>query len=130
MTKKTVSAPAAGTPVGPYSQAVIADNWIFVSAEKGIDPQTGNIAEGGIQGETSQVLRNIEAILEAAGASMQHVVRCVVYLKNIDDFAAMNEVYATVFSENPPARTTIGVASLPLGLNVMIEATALRIGVV
>jgi 2-iminobutanoate/2-iminopropanoate deaminase len=127
MTKKAVSAPAAGNPVGPYAQAVTAGDWIFVSAEKGIDPQTGRIAEGGIQGETSQVLRNIEAILEAAGASMQHVVRCVVYLKNMEDFPAMNEAYATVFSENPPARTTIGVASLPLGLNVMIEATAFRI---
>lgn len=130
MSKTTVSAPAAGTPVGPYSQAVIAGNWIFVSAEKGIDPRTGSVAEGGVRGETSQVLSNIRAILEAAGASMQHVVRCVVYLKNMDDFAAMNEAYATVFSDNPPARTTVGVAALPLGLSVMIEATAFKMDAV
>lgn len=126
MSKKTVSAPAAGVPVGPYSQAVVSGNWIFVSAEKGVDPATGNIADGGVKGETLQVLKNIEAILKAAGASLDHVVRCVVYLKNIEDFPKMNEAYATVFSVDPPARTTVGVASLPLGLNVMIEATAIK----
>lgn len=126
MSKKTVSAPAAGVPVGPYSQAVVSGNWIFVSAEKGVDPVTGKIADGGVKGETLQVLKNIEAILKAAGASLNDVVRCVVYLKNIEDFPKMNEAYATVFSSEPPARTTVGVAALPLGLSVMIEATAIK----
>jgi 2-iminobutanoate/2-iminopropanoate deaminase len=126
MSKKIVSAPAAGIPAGPYSQAVISGNWIFVSAEKGVDPLTGKIAEGGVRGETLQVLKNIDAILEAAGASIKDVVRCVVYLKNIEDFSAMNEAYATVFTSEPPARTTVGVAALPLGLSVMIEATAIK----
>ncbi len=126
MSKKIVSAPAAGIPVGPYSQAVVSGNWIFVSAEKGVDPLTGKIAEGGVRGETLQVLKNIDAILKAAGASIEDVVRCVVYLKNIEDFSVMNEAYATVFISEPPARTTVGVAALPLGLSVMIEATAIK----
>jgi 2-iminobutanoate/2-iminopropanoate deaminase len=126
MSKKTISAPAAGAPVGPYSQAVVSGNWIFVSAEKGVDPTTGKIAEGGVRAETIQVLKNIQAILQAAGASMNDVVRCVVYLKDIEDFPAMNKAYASIFTSEPPARTTVGVAALPLGLKVMIEATAVR----
>ncbi len=126
MSKKTISAPAAGTPVGPYSQAVVSGNWIFVSAEKGVDPTTGKIAQGGVRGETIQVLKNIQAILQAAGASMNDVVRCVVYLSDIEDFPAMNEAYASIFTSEPPARTTVGVAALPLGLKVMIEATAMK----
>lgn len=126
MSKKTISAPAAGTPVGPYSQAVVSGNWIFVSAEKGVDPTTGKIAQGGVRGETIQVLKNIQAILQAAGASMNDVVRCVVYLSDIEDFPAMNEAYASIFTSEPPARTTVGVAALPLGLKVMIEATAIK----
>jgi len=94
MSKKIVNAPEAGIPAGPYSQAVVSGNLIFVSAEKGIDPATGKIAEGGIKGETIQVLKNIETILKACDAAMQDVVRCVVYLKNIADFSAMNEAYA------------------------------------
>jgi 2-iminobutanoate/2-iminopropanoate deaminase len=126
MTKGIVQAPAAGTPVGPYSQAVIMDGWIFVSAEKGVNPATGNIVHGGVPAETEQTLKNIRTILEAAGSSLNDVVRCVVYMKDIDQFAAMNEVYAEFFPKNPPARTTVGVAALPLGLQVMIEATARR----
>jgi 2-iminobutanoate/2-iminopropanoate deaminase len=126
MSKKTISAPAAGIPAGPYSQAVVSGSLIFVSCEKGIDPATGKLAEGGVRGETLQVLKNIETILEASDAAMTDVVRCVVYLKNIEDFADMNEAYASVFSSEFPARTTVGVAALPLGLNVMIEATAIK----
>jgi 2-iminobutanoate/2-iminopropanoate deaminase len=126
MSKTSVSAPEAGTPVGPYSQAVVSGNWIFVSAEKGVDPTTGKIAEGGVKGETIQVLKNIQAILHAAGAAMDDVVRCVVYLSDIEDFPAMNSAYASIFISEPPARTTVGVAALPLGLKVMIEATAIK----
>jgi 2-iminobutanoate/2-iminopropanoate deaminase len=124
MERTTVTAPDAGKPVGPYSQAVVAGGWIFVSAEKGVDPATGKIVEGGVPAETEQTLTNIRTILAAAEASLGDVVRCVVYLTDISQFPAMNEVYARFFPERPPARTTVGVSELPLGLNVMIEATA------
>ncbi|MBI5252182.1 MAG: RidA family protein [Desulfomonile tiedjei] len=126
MSKEIISAPEAGVPVGPYSQAVVSGNRIFLSAEKGVDPATGKVADGGVRGQTLQVLKNIGTILKAAGASIEHVVRCVVYLQNIEDFPAMSDAYATVFTSQPPARTTVGVAALPLGLSVMIEATAIR----
>lgn len=126
MEKTVIKAPEAGTPVGPYSQAIEANGWIFVCGEKGVDPGTGKIVEGGIAAETAQTLKNIQAILEAAGASLDDVVRCVVYLKDIGEFQGMNEVYARFFPKAPPARTTVGVAELPLGLRMMIEATAVR----
>ncbi len=124
--KKAVEAPDAGKPVGPYSQAVAVGDWIFVSGEKGVDPKTGKIAEGGIAAETRQALTNIETILKAAGASMDDVVRCVVYMADTDDFSRMNEVYVSFFPKIPPARSTVIVAELPLGLQILIEATALR----
>jgi 2-iminobutanoate/2-iminopropanoate deaminase len=126
MNKTVIVATAAGKPVGPYSQAIEVNGWIFVCGEKGVDPSTGKIAEGGIKAETAQTLKNIETILRSAGSSLDDVVRCVVYLRQIDEFAAMNEVYAEFFQTQPPARTTVGVADLPLGLRVMIEATAYR----
>lgn len=126
MAKTVIRAAGAGKPVGPYSQAIMVNEWIFVSAEKGVDPVTGRIVEGGVKAETSQALKNIETILESAGSSLYDVVRCVVFLRNMDDFPAMNEVYGSFFPENPPARTTVGVASLPLGLQVLIEATAVK----
>jgi 2-iminobutanoate/2-iminopropanoate deaminase len=124
MEKTVISSPRAGTPVGPYSQAIAVNGWIFVSGEKGVDPATGKIVEGGVPGETGQALKNIQAILEDAGSSLDDVVRCVVYLSDISTFPEMNRVYAEFFTRNPPARTTVGVAALPLGLHVMIEATA------
>ena len=126
MEKIVITAPEAGKPVGPYSQAIEANGWIFVCGEKGVDPATGMIAEGGVKGETAQALKNVQAILKAAGSSLDDVVRCVVYLRHIDDFQAMNEVYARFFQKAPPARTTVGVSELPLGLRVMIEVTAIR----
>lgn len=128
MKKTVITAPAAGTPVGPYSQAIVTDGWIFVSAEKGVDPATGKIAEGGVPAQTAQTLKNIRAILEAAGSSLDDVVRCVVYMTDLSMFAQMNEVYAGFFPKSPPARSTVGVAALPLGLQVMIEATAVKSG--
>jgi 2-iminobutanoate/2-iminopropanoate deaminase len=124
--KKAVEAPEAGKPVGPYSQAVAVEDWIFVSGEKGVDPSTGKIAEGGIAAETRQALTNIKMILKAAGASMDDVVRCVVYMADTDDFSQMNEVYASFFPKIAPARSTVIVAELPLGLQILVEATALR----
>jgi 2-iminobutanoate/2-iminopropanoate deaminase len=126
MQRTIIEASGAGKPVGPYSQAVEINGTIFVSAEKGVDPQTGKTVEGGVPAQTEQALKNVRTILEAAGSSLQDVVRCVVYLKDIDQFSAMNEVYARFFPNNPPARTTVGVAALPLGLEVMVEATAIK----
>jgi 2-iminobutanoate/2-iminopropanoate deaminase len=126
MMKTIIRAPAAGTPGGPYSQAVMVNDWIFVCGEKGVDPASGKIVEGGVQAETSQALRNIRSILEVAGASLDDVVRCVVYMTDLGEFPAMNQAYAEFFKDRAPARTTVGVAALPLGLRVTIEATAVR----
>jgi 2-iminobutanoate/2-iminopropanoate deaminase len=126
MTRKIIEAPAAGKPVGPYSQAIVVGDWIFVSGEKGVDPTTGHIVEGGIKAQTRQTLKNIQTILETAGASMEEVVRCVVYMADTEDFAGMNEAYESFFPKNPPVRSTVIVAALPLGLQILIEATAIR----
>lgn len=126
MPKRTVEAPAAGRPVGPYSQAVVVGSWIFVSGEKGVAPSTGKIVDGGVAAQTRQALTNIKAILTAAGASMEDVVRCVVYMAYTEDFQLMNQAYAEFFPKDPPARSTVIVAGLPLGLEVLIEATAFK----
>lgn len=126
MSKVVVKAPAAGSPVGPYSQAIAVQDWIFVCGEKGVDPTTGAIVPGGVGPETTQTLKNIQTILKAAGSSLDDVVRCVVYMVDIAEFPEMNAAYGEFFRNKPPARTTVGVAALPLGLRVMIEATAVR----
>lgn len=120
---QTAQAPAA---VGPYSQAihVTTTQTVYTAGQLGMDPQTGNLAEGGVAAQTRQALHNVQAILEAAGASMRQVVKTVVFLKNMDDFAAMNQVYAAFFPEQPPARSTIEVARLPKNGLVEIEAVA------
>jgi 2-iminobutanoate/2-iminopropanoate deaminase len=124
--KRAVIAPKAGKPIGPYSQAVVVGDLIFVSAEKGVAPLTGRTAEGGIAGETTQALKNIATIIEEAGASLNDIVRCVVYMLETEDFSAMNEAYGAFFSSPFPARSTVMVSRLPLGLKVLIEATAVR----
>lgn len=115
----------AAAPIGPYSQAIRAGGFVFVAGEKGIDPKTGKVVPGGIAAETRQTLENIKNILEAAGSSLDKVVATTVYLVNIGDFAAMNEVYAQYFTKNPPGRTTVAVKELPAGVLVEIQATAL-----
>lgn len=115
----------AAMPIGPYSQAVRANGFIFVAGEKGIDPVTNAIVPGGITAETRQTLENIRNILEAGGSAMQRVVATQVYLTNIADFAEMNAVYAEYFTVNPPGRTTVGVTALPAGAQVEITVTAL-----
>jgi len=119
----------AGVPAprGPYSPAVKAGDYIFVSGQIPIDPATNQPMLGDIVDETRQVLKNIENALAACGATMADVVRCSVYLTNVSDFAAMNGVYAEVFGEAKPARTTIGVAALPLaGAKIEIDAIAYK----
>jgi len=110
----------APKPVGPYSQAIKVGNLVFVAGQGPVDPKTGKIVSGGIQEQTKQTFRNIEAILNAAGLTLKHVVKVSVFLKNIGDFGRMNEVYTTLFKREPPARTTVQ-ANLPLE-GMLIEA--------
>lgn len=119
--------PGAPAPRGPYSPAVRAGDFIYVSGQAAVDPVTGQALLGDVKAETRQTLNNIKANLEGCGASMSDVIKCGVFLTNIADFAAMNEVYAEFFGETKPARTTVGVASLPLsGAKVEIDAVAYR----
>ena len=114
----------APKPVGPYSQAVIEGDFIFVSGQGCINPATGQLERGDTRSETKRVFENLRAILQAAGSSLDHVVKCNVYLRDINDFAAMNEVYATFFTAPFPARTTIQAGALPGGIAVEIECIA------
>ena len=124
MTIEVVRDPGSAAPIGPYSQGIKAGGFVFVAGEKGIDPATGKIVEGGIEAETRQTFENIRGILAAAGATMDDVVSTAVHMVNLDDFARMNEVYGTYFKANPPGRTTVGVVALPAEAAVEITATA------
>lgn len=119
---RTDSAPGA---IGPYSQAVKANGFVFASGQIPTDPATGQFVAGGIAEQTEQVLRNLSAVLEAAGSSLQHVVKSTVYLADMQEFAAMNEVYARFFANDPPARATVAAAGLPRDARVEIEVVAL-----
>jgi 2-iminobutanoate/2-iminopropanoate deaminase len=118
----TERAPAA---VGPYSQAIRCCSLVYTAGQLGMDPQTGTLVEGGIQAQTRQALTNIQAVLEAAGTSVTNVVKTTVFLQNIGDFQAMNAVYGEFFDADPPARSAVQVAALPLGGLVEIEAVAI-----
>ena len=124
MKKEEIRTDKAALPIGPYSQGVKTGNIIWVAGEKGIDPVSNQVVAGGIEAETRQTLNNIKAILEAAGAGMDNIVRTVVYMTDLNDFGKMNEVYASFFGECPPGRTTVQVAALPAGVQVEIESTA------
>jgi 2-iminobutanoate/2-iminopropanoate deaminase len=119
-----VSTGSAPKALGPYSQAIRAGEFLFVSGQVPIDPVTGNLVEGDIPDQTRRALQNIGAILSAAGASFQQVVRTTVYLADLSDFAAMNEVYATFFTSPQPARSTIQAARLPRDARVEIDVIA------
>lgn len=118
---RTADAPAA---IGPYSQAVEAGGWIFLSGQIPLDPRTGGIVKGDIRIQTRQVLENIKSILIAAGASMANVVKTTVFLKDMNDFAVMNEVYGQYFTVNPPARACVEVSRLPRDVLIEVEAVA------
>jgi len=118
------STPNAPRAIGPYSQAVRANGFLFTAGQVGFDPATGELVDGGITEQTERVLQNIRAILEAAGLDMASVVKTTVYLVDMAEFAAMNAVYAGAFGEHRPARSTVAVAALPRGARVEIDATA------
>lgn len=118
----TESAPAA---IGPYSQAVVAGGFVFCSGQIPIDPATGELVEGTIEAQTRLVLSNLTAVLQAAGSSIEQVVKCTVYLRSMDDFAEMNTAYAAVFGDTRPARAAVQVARLPRDVGVEIDAIAM-----
>jgi 2-iminobutanoate/2-iminopropanoate deaminase len=120
------AAPGAPPAIGPYSQAVRVSNTLYLAGQIGIDPETGAFAPGGIGPQTRRALENCRAVLEAAGFTLADVVQAQVFLEDIDDFADMNEVYATFFPQAPPARATVEVAELPRGARVEVMLTAVR----
>ena len=122
--RQAVSSRSAPAAIGPYSQAVRAGSFLFVSGQIPLDPETGSLVAGDIAAQTHRVFRNLAAILEAGGASLAHVVRTTVYLADMDDFAAMNEVYSTYFTAPAPARSTIQAARLPRAARVEIDVIA------
>jgi 2-iminobutanoate/2-iminopropanoate deaminase len=120
----TVAAPGA---IGPYSQAVAAGGYVFTSGQIGLDPASGQLVEGGIEAQTRQVMANLAAVLAAAGLTFADVVKTTIFLIDMKDFTAVNEVYGESFEDGPkPARSTVAVAALPRGARVEIEALALR----
>ncbi|MDI9349035.1 MAG: RidA family protein [Candidatus Symbiobacter sp.] len=121
---KTAKAPAA---VGPYSQAIKTDNMVYCSGQLGLDPATGEMVKGGVEAQARQVLRNLEAVLAAAGSDLRQVVKCTVFMQDLADFAVMNKIYTEFFPADaePPARSTFQVAKLPKDGLVEIEAIAL-----
>ena len=123
---KEIQSTAAPAAIGPYSQAIEANGMVFASGQIPIDPSTGNLVEGGIEQQTHQSLRNVKAVLEAAGTDLAHVVKTTVFLSSITDFANMNEVYAQYFSQPFPARSAVAVKDLPKGALVEIEVVAVR----
>ena len=123
--KQVVVAEKAPKAIGPYSAGVSTGCLVFTAGQLGIDPKTGALVEGGIQAQTHQALTNLSAVLEAAGSSLGQVLKTTVFLRDINEFSQMNEVYGTFFTEDFPARSAIQVAALPLGAAVEIEAVAM-----
>ena len=123
--KFPVSTTDAPRAIGPYSQGIKAGGFVFVSGQVAIDPATNKLIEGDIRVQTERVLKNVSAILDAAGSSLDQVVKTTVFLKNMEDFVPMNEVYATFFGAEPPARATVEASKLPKDMLVEIEAIAL-----
>lgn len=123
--KETISTERGPKAIGPYSQAVRANGFIFISGQIAFDPATGQLVEGDAARQTARVLDNLKAIVEAAGSSLDHAVRTTVFLKDMNDFAAMNEIYGRYFPKNAPARSTVEVARLPRDVRVEIDLIAL-----
>ncbi|MBE0618227.1 MAG: RidA family protein [Proteobacteria bacterium] len=124
--KTQIVADGAPAAIGPYSQAIVAGPYLFCSGQIALDPASGQVVAGGVEDQTRRVLENLKAVLEAAGSGLDQVLKTTVFLVDMADFSAMNEVYAQYFREKPPARSTVQVAGLPKDVAVEIEAVALR----
>jgi 2-iminobutanoate/2-iminopropanoate deaminase len=122
--RETVLTDCGPKPIGPYSQAVKANGFVFVSGQVALDPKTGEFLAGDVRRQTERVLENLRGILEAAGTRLNHVVKTTLFLKDMNDFGAVNEVYGRYFTASPPARSTVGVSHLPKDALVEIEAVA------
>lgn len=126
MDKNVVFAPHAPAPIGPYSQAIMTGNMLFISGQIAIDQVNGTFVNGNIKEETTQVMKNIEHVLKAAGLSFQNIVKTSIFLKNMSDFPVVNETYGSFFKELPPARETVEVSRLPKDANVEISCIAVK----
>jgi 2-iminobutanoate/2-iminopropanoate deaminase len=126
MSKSVVYSEYAPEPIGPYSQAIQSGNMLFVSGQIAIDRITGNLVTGNIPDETRQVMKNLEAVLKAAGMNFSHVVKCSIFLKDMNNFPVVNEIYGQYFASSPPARETVEVSRLPKDVNVEISCIAVK----
>lgn len=124
--RSTVTTPLAPAAIGPYSQGILVGDRLYVSGQIAIDPETGSMIDGSVEEETERVLENVEAVLKAASMTFENVVRCEVYMADMDDYAQINEVYGRYFNEMPPARQALEVAELPRGARVEISCIAVR----
>ena len=124
--KQPINTNHAPAPIGPYNQAIMAGNTLYVSGQIAIDPVTGNLLADEIDAETVQVMKNIGAILEEAGMTYENIVKCSIFIKDMADFGQINEVYARYFHKEPPARETVAVAGLPKDVNVEISCIAVK----
>lgn len=123
--KKIIQTSAAPAAIGPYSQAVVANGFIYLSGQIPLDPETGEVLDGTVADQTHRVMQNLSAVLKEAGSSLAHAVKTTVYLADMNDFVQMNEVYGSYFDDMPPARATLQVARLPKDVSVEIDVVAL-----
>jgi 2-iminobutanoate/2-iminopropanoate deaminase len=123
-TPETILTENAPKAIGPYSQAIRAGQFVYTAGQVALDPATGQLIEGGIEAQTREVLKNLSAVLEAAGSGLSRVIKTTVFMQDLGEFAKMNAAYAEFFPEHKPARTTVGVAALPRGAAVEIECVA------
>lgn len=126
MEKEIIYSKEAPAPIGPYSQAVKAGNTLYASGQIALDPETGELINENITEETHAVMKNMEAVLRAAGFGFTDVVKCTIFIKNMDEFATINEAYGQYFKNNPPARETVEVSRLPKNVNVEISCIAVK----
>ena len=126
MSKTIIYSDQAPEPIGPYSQAIQAGNMLFVSGQIAIDRKTGNLVSGSLADETHQVMKNLKAVLSAAGLDFTHVVKCSIFLKDMNSFAEVNAIYGEYFNANPPARETVEVSRLPKDVRVEISCIAVK----
>ena len=124
--KKAIQIPGAPAPIGPYSQAILKNDTLYVSGQIPLDPTTGNLIKTTIEDSTKQVMNNIGALLQEAGMDFNHIVKCSIFLKDLNNFSAVNDVYGSYFSLTPPARETVQVSKLPMDVDVEISCIAIK----